>query len=124
MFFTVVITLAMSTFIQAEEGRVLQTEIDRIQESRWFRAMGMSLYATSALDIASTEIAMRAGGIEGNPFMRDRTVRVSWHIAAPIFVNWFSSKLYREGYTKHAIWLRIIANAIYAAATINNVGHF
>lgn len=44
-------------------------------------------------DIVSTETALAAGGVESNPIMRHRAVRISTKLAIPVLARWAYKKV-------------------------------
>lgn len=91
------------------------------EPSKLFRAMGWGVYGSSGADLISTEIALSRGAYEGNPFMRNRPVRISYHIALPIFFNWVTEKDRKNGHEKRALWMRIAFVAAYGYVTAHNL---
>lgn len=92
------------------------------QESKLFRALGFAVYATSAGDALSTELALAQDGVyEFNPINQTRGGRIATHIGAPIVVNATSAELYKRGKKKRALWMRIAFVAAYGTFTAYNV---
>jgi len=88
--------------------------------SAGFRATGISMFAASAADIATTEWGLSEGFVEGNPLVTQRGVRIATHIAAPLAVYWATERLHRSGKPKLAWFLRISIMAAYSYAAIHN----
>ena len=82
-----------------------------------FRALGWTTYGVSAADNISTEIALSKGAYEGNPFMRNRTVRIPY----PILINYATEKARQKGHEKVALWMRIALIAGYGYVAAHNL---
>lgn len=91
------------------------------EPSKLFRALGWGVYGASAADVISTEIALSRGAYEGNPFMRNRPLRISFHIGVPILVNYATEKARKKGHEKVALWMRIALVAGYSAVAVHNL---
>jgi len=110
---------------RAEEPKKKQIRVEEPQEkeqpSKLFRALGWGVYGASAADLICTEIALSRGAYEANPFMRNRAVRISYHVAFPILINYATEKDRKNGDDKRALWVRIAFVAAYAVITTQNL---
>lgn len=73
----------------------------------FFDAMGLGVYAAKAGESLSTELALqRDGVVEGNPFLANRSVRLSVGVVtAPLF-NLATAKIHKTR-PRLALWMRI-----------------
>lgn len=85
-----------------------------------FVASGMSMFAASAADIATTEWGLSRGLVEGNPIVAQRGVRIATHVAGPLAVYWATEKLRKSGRGKLAWALRLSITAAYGFAAAHN----
>lgn len=103
------LTLFFPLLVSAEE-----------KESKLFRALGYAMFVSKGTDLLSTEYGISAGGYEVNPLMEHRPVRVASSIAAPIFVNWWTARMYPEN-PKLALLSRAIVVSLWSYATLHNL---
>lgn len=75
--------------------------------------------AASAADLLSTEYALSRGGVESNPFLRDRPVRLAVNLGVVTASVWGVRKLQRDGHPRAArlvkwgfVGLRVVAVAV------------
>lgn len=64
-------------------------------------AFGFAL-AGQVTDIVTTEMALAAGGREGNPLMRKRAVRIPFKLALPLISHWATKDFPRGRANAHA----------------------
>lgn len=92
------------------------------EPTKLYRALGLAVWGTKMGDAVSTEMVLGVeGGVERNPFLQHRGVRISAAVAAPIIVNWGSDELRKRGHPKIALWLRIGAVAYWGYLTAHNL---
>jgi hypothetical protein len=102
----------------------LAAQEDERKESKLFRIMGWTTYATSYGDLATTEYGLAQGAVELNPLQRNCLTRATTHLVVPIVVNYTTAKLYRDGHEKTALWIRIAATAGYGYVIAHNLRQF
>jgi hypothetical protein len=97
-------------------------EPPRLEADDWHRRLGMGMFAASASDVASTEWGLaRAGLHERNPAMRNRTLRLTLHVAAPALVWYATEKLREQGRPRLAFWARVGVIVAYGLAAAHNI---
>lgn len=111
----VVLALSLSAFAPAA------ADDEKDKGSALFRGLGLAMYGAKTGDLLSTELLLLDGGVELNPFMQHRSVRIAATAAAPIVVNWSSEELRKRGHPKLALWMRISAVALFGYATTHNL---
>jgi len=79
------------------------------------------ILGASGADIITTEMALRRGGYEANPLMREPGVRVLSKLAAGVIVVWAHRKLKRDGHSTKAKLVVIIAVVLWGGAAVWNV---
>lgn len=72
-----------------------------------YRALGFGVYLSKVGDLASTEYGIYRGGVELNPLMRRREVRVAATALYPFAFNWMSEVVRKDGHPKLALWMRV-----------------
>jgi len=97
-----------------------ETDVVRDTGSPLFDVAGAGMFAASGADLATTELGLSQGLLEGNPAASQRGWRIATHLAGPIAVYWATSKLNRAGKPKLALALRIGLTAVYSFAAIHN----
>ena len=102
----------------------LAAQEDERKESKLFRIMGWTTYATSYGDLATTEYGLAHGAVELNPLQRNCLARATTHLVVPIVVNYTTAKLYRDGHEKTALWIRIAVTVGYSYVVANNLRQF
>ena len=109
-----------------EEQKIILTqppEIELITDGGGlFKFAGVSMFAASAGDLATTEWGLTQPGIyEGNPVSTYRGVRIATHVVAPAVVWWTTEKIHKKGHKKLAIAIRIGLMVAYSYAAAHNL---
>ena len=100
----------------------IRSDAEVWEEGALFQAFGLSMFAASAGDIATTEWGLSRPGIyEANPFVGNRGVRLSTHALVPVAVWWTTKRLHRDGHDRAALWVRIAVTAAYGYAVMHNL---
>ena len=102
---------ALEPQIEAPTQVETPTQIEALTQieapSRLYRALGFGVFITKAGDFASTEYVLSRGGVEKNPFMQRRDVRVAVTALLPFALNWSTEAVRKDGHPKIALWMRI-----------------
>jgi hypothetical protein len=98
---------------------------DRVFEepsSPAFKVLGVTMFAVSAADFASTDRALSHPGVyEANPVQGNRNVRLLSHVAVPAFMYFVTEKLEDNGKPKLALIARIGFNVAYSYVVMHNL---
>ncbi len=93
--------------------------------SRWGRVLALAMVIVGGLDLVSTNAALAAGQVEGNPLLRTMKLDLgSWwalpnlafHLALAYLVLWIPSKrMLATGAVVSVAYVLLVANNLYLA---------
>ncbi len=92
---------------------------------RWGRVLALAMVIVGGLDLVSTNAALAAGQLEGNPFLRSIQLdlgswwslpKMAFHLALAYLVLWIPSKrMLATGAVVSAVYVLLIANNLHWA---------
>jgi len=88
-----------------------------------FKMFGIVVYLSFGSDLATTEYGLHRGGIEMNPMMKKREIRIVSSVVCPLVINLMTEKLYKEN-PKAATGIRICVSGLKFAVAYHNYRQF
>ena len=105
--------------------RIARTSRHDHRLRRWGRVLAFTMVIVGGLDLVSTNVALAAGQIEGNPLLRSMQLdlgswwslpKMAFHLALAYLVLWIPSKrMLATGAVVSVAYVLLVANNLYLA---------